>query len=171
MGRFNSKGMWNIPHMRKKKKKAKKKLTDDDDELLVIEECYCPNGHNLISPNVEFTGRHGILIKLKKGKQEGHIALSPYCGDKSKYTIGIDLSEGEIMNLLCPVCDVPLPVYAPCDCGGDMITLFADKMGNYCNCIGICNRVGCSHAEIKQGSELFNIYRRKGEIRGTQGYI
>jgi hypothetical protein len=52
-----------------------------------------------------------------------------------------------------------------------MITLFADKQGNFCNCIGVCNRVGCSHSEIKKGTELFNIYRRKGEIRGTQGYV
>lgn len=170
MGRFNAKGMWNIPHLKKKQKK-KKKVSDDDDDLLIVEECYCPNGHNLVSQDVEFKEHPGILIKIKKGKQEGSLALSPICGDKSKYTIGIELSEGEIMNLLCPTCDVPLPVYAPCDCGGDMITLFADKMGNYCNCIGICNRVGCSHAEIKKGSELFNIYRRKGEIRGTQGYL
>ena len=76
-----------------------------------------------------------------------------------------------VKKCYCPECKVPLPIYAPCDCGADMITLFRDKHGNFCNCIGICNRVGCSHAEIKRGSDMFNIYRRKGEIRGTQGYI
>jgi hypothetical protein len=164
MRRFNSKGMWKFP-LGGKKKKGKQ-----DEDAVVVTECYCPNGHDMISPKVHFQGHPGILLKVKKGKEFGAVALSPVCGDKSKFTIDIDLAEGEIMDLLCPICNVPLPVYAPCDCGGDMITLFADKQGNYCNCIGICNRVGCSHAEIKKGAELFNIYQRKGEIRGTQGY-
>ena len=167
MRRFNAKGMWHIPSMGKKKKKPK--LSDED--LIVVEECYCPNGHSLINPEIEFSGHPGILIKVKKGDQVGAIALSPVCGDKSKSSIEIELSDGEILDLLCPECNVPLPVYAPCDCGGDMITLFADKQGNFCNCIGVCNRVGCTHSELKKGTELFNIYRRKGEIRGTQGYI
>lgn len=165
MTRFNAKGMWRIPA--RKKKKAK----DAIDEDMVVKQCYCPNGHDLINPKVNVRGYKGILIKIKRGKDEGFMALSPICGDKSKYTIDIEVSEGEIIDLLCPDCDVPLPVYAPCDCGGDMITLFCDKHGNFCNCIGVCNRVGCSHAEIKRGSDLFNIYRRKGEIRGTQGYM
>lgn len=158
--------MWRIP-----KSKKKKKGSDVVDEDMIIKQCYCPNGHDLINPKVNVRGYKGILIKIKRGKDEGFMALSPICGDKSKYTIDIEISEGEIIDLLCPDCDVPLPVYAPCDCGGDMITLFCDKHGNFCNCIGVCNRVGCSHAEIKRGSDLFNIYRRKGEIRGTQGYV
>jgi hypothetical protein len=168
MRRFNAKGMWHIPNIGGKKK-AKPKLSVED--LIVVEECYCPNGHLLISPDVDFNGHPGILIKVKRGTDSGFIALSPICGDKSKHSIDIELEDGEVLDLLCPECNVPLPVYAPCDCGGDMITLFADKQGNFCNCIGICNRVGCSHSEIKKGTELFNIYRRKGEIRGTQGYM
>ncbi|HEC42939.1 MAG TPA: hypothetical protein ENI20_08950 [Bacteroides sp.] len=166
MTRFNSKGMWRIPSVKKKKKGDQ---TIDED--MVIKQCYCPNGHDLINNKVNVRGYKGILLKVKKGKDEGLMALSPICGDKSKYTIDIDLSEGEIIELLCPDCNVPLPVYAPCDCGADMITLFCDKHGNFCNCIGICNRVGCSHSEIKKGSDLFNIYRRRGEIRGTEGYL
>lgn len=167
MTRFNAKGMWRIPSGKKKKNKGSEAIDED----MVITQCYCPNGHNLISPKVNVRGYNGILLKVKRGKDEGFIALSPICGDKSKYTIDIELSEGEIIELLCPECNVPLPVYAPCDCGGDMITLFCDKHGNFCNCIGICNRVGCTHAEIKKGSDLFNIYRRRAEIRGTQGYL
>jgi hypothetical protein len=166
MTRFNAKGMWRIPNS-KKKKKGDAAIDED----MIIKQCYCPNGHDLINPKVNVRGYKGIMIKIKKGKDEGFVALSPICGDKSKYTIDIEVSEGEIIDLLCPECNVPLPVYAPCDCGGDMITLFCDKHGNFCNCIGICNRVGCSHAEIKKGSDLFNIYRRRGEIRGTQGYM
>ncbi len=167
MRRFNSKGMLNIPKPGGKKKK-KSRLSEED--LIIVEECYCPNGHSLINPEIEFRGYPGILIKVKKDNQIGAIALSPICGDNSKYSIDIELSDGEFLDLLRPECNVPLPLYAPCDCGGNMITLFADKQGNFCDCIGIWNRVGCSHSEIKKGTELFNIYYRKGEIRGTQGY-
>ncbi len=165
MRRFNSKGTWHIPSRGKNRKKPR--LSEED--LIIVEECYCPNGHSLVDSRVEFRGHPGILIKVKKGNETGAIALSPICGDNSKYSIDIELSDGEILDLLCPHCNVPLPVYAPCDCGGDMITLFADKQGNFCNCIGVCNRVGCSHSEIKNGTELFKIYRRKGEIRGGHG--
>ena len=131
MTRFNSKGMWRIPTGKRRKS------LQEIDEDLVIRKCYCPNGHDLINPKVNVRGYNGILIKVKRGKEEGLMALSPICGDKSKYTIDIELNEGEIIELLCPVCNVPLPVYAPCDCGADMITLFCDKHGNFCNCIGI----------------------------------
>ena len=161
MSRFNAKGMWRFP---------KKRRSDEDDDILVVKKCFCPNGHNLVSSRVEFKGYNGIMIKVTKNGETGFLAVSPLCGDKSKLTLDIDLSDGEILKLLCPVCDVPLPVYAPCDCGGDMITLFADDKGNYCNCIGICNRVGCSHAEIKNPDELFALYRKKGEIRGSHNY-
>ncbi len=167
MSRFTSKGMWRIPGTGKKKKKDKA----GTEEPMIVKQCFCPNGHNLINPKVNVQGHHGILLKVKRGKDEGFVALSPVCGDKSKYTIDIELHEGEVIEMLCPKCNVPLPIYAPCDCGADMITLFRDKHGNFCNCIGICNRVGCSHSEIKWGTELFNLYRRKGEIRGTEGYI
>jgi hypothetical protein len=167
MRRFTAKGLLNFPNIIGKKKQ---KTRQPEDEV-VIKECFCPNGHNLVSPKVDIKGKNGILIKVKKGRKTGFIALSPVCGDKSKVTLDVELEEGEILELLCPICNVPLPVYAPCECGGDMVTLFCDKQGNYCNCIGICNRVGCTHAEIKQGTDLFNIYRRKGEIRGSQNYI
>ena len=88
MTRFNAKGMWRIPGG-KKKKKGK----DAIDEDMVIKQCYCPNGHDLINPKVNVRGYNGILIKIKKGKNEGFVALSPICGDKSKYTIDIEVSE------------------------------------------------------------------------------
>jgi len=165
MSRFTDKGMWRFPLLPRKKKPS-----EVPDEIMVVKKCFCPNGHNLVSPRVDFKGYSGIMMKVKKNKRYGYLALSPICGDKSKLTLDIDLTEGEILELLCPVCDVPLPVYAPCDCGGDMITLFADDKGNYCNCIGVCNRVGCSHAEIKNPDELFALYRKKGEIKGRHDY-
>ena len=166
MSRFNSKGMWRFTTMTRNKKES-----DIADDVVVVKKCFCPNGHNLVSQRVDFKGYSGIMLKIKIGKRTSFLALSPLCGDKSKLTLDIDLIEGEILELLCPICVVPLPVYAPCDCGGDMITLFADDKGNYCNCIGVCNSVGCSHAEIKNPDELFALYRKKGEIRGSNNYM
>ena len=161
MSRFNARGMWRFPHL------LMHRRTDTEGDILIIKKCFCINGHNLVSERVSFKGYNGIMIKVRRGKETGYMALSPICGDKSKLTLDISLYEGELLTLSCPVCDVPLPVYAPCDCGGEMITLFEDDKGNFCNCIGICNRVGCSHSEIKNPDELFAFYRKKGEIRGN----
>ena len=69
MRRFNSKGMWHFPNIiRKKKSKARPFY-----EKLIIKECYCPNGHNLVSPKVDFKGYNGILMKVTKEFLESEI--------------------------------------------------------------------------------------------------
>lgn len=164
MSRFNARGMWRL-HDKLLHHKGKQ-----EEDILIVKQCFCLNGHNLVSPRVQFKGYNGIMIKVRREKETGFLALSPICGDKSKLTLDISLQEGELLNLSCPVCNIPLPVYAPCDCGGDILTLFADKNGAFCNCIGICNRVGCSHSEIKHPDELFAFFRKKGEIRGSYNF-
>ena len=158
MRRFNTKGMWHIPKTGKKKKKQPK-LSEED--LIVVEECYCPNGHMLINPEVEFGGHHGILIKVKKGHESGFIALSPICGDKSRFSFDVELIEGELLEMSCLECGASFPVYGPCDCGGEYITLVLTKGLDFTSCIGICTRVGCNNSWIKHGDEIRRYYLRE----------
>ncbi len=156
MSRFTSSGKLRFPGIRKRKEPVRHK------ERYVVEECYCPNGHNLIAGKATFQGFGGILLKVrKKNGREGKIALSPVCGDKARVCLDVELVEGELLEISCPVCNAPLPIYSPCDCGGHMVTLFAEKNGDFSNCIGVCNRVGCPHAEIRRGDELFSMNRLK----------
>ncbi len=158
MRRFDRRGMLKFPEL--KKKKALKK----DSDQLVVSACYCSQGHSMVSSRVKFEGHDAILIKVQRGDETGLIALSSICGDNRRASIDIELKEKEIYSLMCPACGSLLPVYSPCECGAQMVTLFADSNADYRNCIGICNRIGCTHAEITDGGKLFEMNRIKASL-------
>ncbi|HOW26044.1 MAG TPA: hypothetical protein PK711_10280 [Bacteroidales bacterium] len=148
MALYNKKGMLFIPTP--ERTKAFSKVSS----LLVISQCYCPEGHNLVSSRAIFDGYEGILLKVRKGDQTGLVALSPVYGVKSRISYDIDLKKGDILQILCPVCEKPFPLYHPCSCGGHLVTIFMDEKINYSNCILICNRVDCFNAELRFHDEL-----------------
>jgi len=123
-------------------------------KVLVVDECFCPNGHNLVQRRSVFSGHPGILLLVRGPGKEGLIALSPIYGDKTRIDLDIKLVRGEIVQVFCPLCGVELPVFGPCPCGARMVTFFNDACPDFSNCIGVCNRVGCDNAVVKQGGEL-----------------
>lgn len=152
---YDSKGRMYVPD-------STKDYKDLEGKKILIDKCYCKNGHNLISPRVKFGDFNGILLKAKNKKCDGYIALSPVWGDKSRITIDIDFCEGDLIDLYCPECNTPLSRYSKCDCDGDMVIFFLDKNADYSKCVGICNRLGCPHSELKKDSlELFYFSRKK----------
>jgi hypothetical protein len=124
--------------------------------LLVIKNCYCQNGHNLINNRAIFNGFEGIMIKVKRYKKAGLVALSPVYGYKSRVSLELTFKADEIWNVYCPTCDEKLPVFSKCSCGGDLVTLFLDNDADFANCILICNRIDCFNAEIKYNSEIIH---------------
>lgn len=151
MKRFDAKGMLIIPNPVSAEAICKQK------QLLLVNECYCQNGHNLISSQAIFNGFKGIVFKVKRGNEEGLVALSPVYGFKSRVSLNVDLFNDQIWEICCPQCDVSLPVYSNCSCGGNMIALFTDDEANFSNCIGICNRIGCFNAGIQHSNELLTM--------------
>lgn len=147
---FDGKGMMIFPSSIKKEIRESKKI-------LVVNECFCQNGHNLVSNRAIFNGFNGIMIKVKRGEKEGLVALSPIYGDKSRISLDIDLISNEIYELCCPTCGSILPVYSACTCGGNLIALFTNRKADFANCIGICNRVDCPNAEIRSAGDLLSI--------------
>ena len=150
MKRFNKKGFMIFPRPSQIEKDK------DERKVIVVKECYCPNGHNLVTGRANFNGFDGILLKVKNPKKTGIIALSPMFGDKSRISLDIHLVKDEIYDIYCPVCDVKLPVYTKCTCGADLITFFSTENIDYSDCIGICNRVGCPEAVVQDGGELLS---------------
>lgn len=130
-----------------------------DEKLLVFKECYCPNGHNLVSNNAKFNEFDGILLKISKGQREGHIAISSVYGCKSRIAIGINLVDGEKYKLSCPDCGEDLPTYSKCHCGGEIFALFLDKNVKFDSFVGACNRIGCNNSYIQIGKELITSAR------------
>ena len=124
--------------------------------LLVINNCYCHNGHNLISETAIFNGFKGILLNAAHMGQSGLVALSPVYGYKSRVSLDLVFNPGEIWDVSCPDCSEKLPVFSSCSCGGDRIALFLDKNADFANCILICNRIDCFNAEIQFNNELLH---------------
>lgn len=151
MKRFDSKGMLVIPNPVSSESICKQK------QLLLVKECYCQNGHNLISNSAIFNGFKGIVIKVRRGNQEGLVALSPVYGYKSRVSLNVDLFDDQVWEICCPQCGVTLPTYSDCACGGKMIAIFTDQTANFANCIGICNRIGCYNAGIQHSNELLTM--------------
>ncbi|MFC1733276.1 hypothetical protein ACFL6I_23505 [candidate division KSB1 bacterium] len=150
---YNKKGMMEFPNPFRREKIC------DQKNILVVKNCFCQNGHSLIDRRAVFNEFNGIVIKVKNDKEQGYVALSPVYGYKSRVSLDIDLRKGEIYHIHCPECDVGLPVYSSCSCGGSIINLFLDKTANYDNSIGFCNRVGCLNAGIYHSDELINLSR------------
>jgi len=126
-------------------------------KLFAAKKLFCPEGHNLISSRAAFNNRPGILVKVKKGRKTGFIALSPIYGEKVRVALDIDLESGETLKLLCPECSTEIPAYAQCTCGGSLLAFFLTDDADFSNCIGICSRVDCEHANLIMSGRLISI--------------
>lgn len=127
----------------------------------IVSECYCPNGHSLISDLAHFSDHNGITLKLKGDSQEGLLSLSAVIGDKSRTFFNFARNEGEIIEICCPTCSTPLPIYNLCTCGAYLVSLFTSPKADFANSIGICQRIGCLHSEIISNRDL-RLYSRQG---------
>ncbi len=120
----------------------------------VVEHCYCPNGHSILSSEHQYSGYPGLLLKLKATEYAGLLSISPIIGDHARKFHDFAQQRGEIVEICCPVCDKPFPIYNVCHCKSHLIALFTSPKIDYADCIGICQRMGCLYAEIISGRDL-----------------
>jgi hypothetical protein len=155
---FTPKGTMFIPKNKiERPKKKKKKKTGK----IILSACYCPNGHNLFDESVQFNELPSIKLKVVRGSDQGILALSPVFGDYSRVTIGISLKKGDKLDIRCPHCDTPLPVYSTCYvCDSQMVTLFLTPDANYARCLGICQRVGCHNSKMTENQRILTSVMR-----------
>jgi len=150
MKRFNTQGMLVFPNPIRKSKLSKSR------QLLLISECYCHNGHDLVSNRAIFDGHKGILLKIRREGKEGLVALSPVYGYRTRISLDLPLFTDEIWEVYCPHCNEKLPTFSTCHCEGELFVLFLDKKADYSNCILICNRIDCFNSEIKYNDEIIH---------------
>jgi len=144
---YDRRGMLVIP-------KPQPVVNQEDKPVILVKECFCQNGHNLVSNRVTFSNFDGIYLKVKNNEKEDFIGLSPVYGEKCRIALGVELVKDEIYEFYCPDCNEELPVFSPCHCGADIVTLFLNERGDYKDCIGICNRVDCSNSVVRNKGEL-----------------
>ena len=150
MKRFNAQGMLLFPNPIRKSRLRKPR------RLLLISECYCHNGHNLISDRAIFDGHKGIMLKIKHNDRQGLVALSPVYGYKTRVSLDLPLYTDEVYAVFCPTCNEKLPSFSRCSCEADLFALFLDRNADFSNCILICNRIDCFNSEIKYRDEILH---------------
>jgi len=123
-------------------------------KILVVDQVFCPNGHNLINQRIIFNGYPGLLIKVRQDDSTGLVALSPFYGEHSRFSLDIDLIDRKLLTLMCPICEVEFPVISPCDCGASLVAIFLTKANDFRDCVGLCTRVNCHNSRIVHGGEL-----------------
>lgn len=126
----------------------------------VITECYCPHGHAIVTEATRFQGHPGLALKLKSRSAEGLLLLSPVVGDRDRLFIDFDQQVGEVVEICCPVCAEPFPVYNVCPCGAHLVALFTSPMARFSQCVGICQRLGCLYSELLSERDL-RLYSRQ----------
>lgn len=140
---------------------AKKNGKKPGEEPRVITECFCHNKHSLIDDLSKFGEYKGISLKLISARSEGQLTLSPVISDLSRTFFNFDYVAGEIIKICCPTCSEPLPVYDTCTCGADLVAMFTSRKGDFSECVGICQRVGCLNAKIMCSESLSRLIRQR----------
>lgn len=133
----------------------------DREENLVIKECYCPKGHSIITDVATFDGYPGLTLKLRTANQEGLLSLSPIIGDRDRKFFNFNEIPGEVVEISCPTCGEPFPIYNECSCGAHLVALFTSPETSFAKCIGICQRSGCLHSELLTERDL-RLFSRLG---------
>lgn len=126
----------------------------------VITACYCPNGHSILSDTEKFKGHPGLSLKLKNKLSEGWLIISPVLGDRDRRFIDFERKLGEVVEICCPTCSEAFPIYNQCACGAHLVALFTSPKAHFAQCVGICQRLGCLHAELLSERDL-RLYSRQ----------
>ena len=132
----------------------------DSQDNKVITECYCPNGHSVLTGTALFQGHPALTLKLKNKTSEGLLLISPVLGDRDRTFVDFEKQVGDVVEICCPTCSEPFPVYNVCPCGAHLVALFTSLKTRFSQCIGICQRLGCLHSELLSERDL-RLYSRQ----------
>lgn len=140
-------------------------ITKGGKEFLVIEELYCPNGHNLIDNTVHIHGQSAIRIKVKAGGCEGTIFLDAFWGSHAILYSFIPKNTTETIEAFCPVCEENLIIdnkcnQKKCDSTKSIQMMLPGKN----NRILACAKLGCPGHSIEINEMQKKTVRKVSEI-------
>ena len=116
-----------------------------EDGKIVVNEAYCHNGHNLMSPDVKIAGYPSIRLLITDPKGKKHdLYISAVDGDHEKKG-GEGIKQGQLLVVSCPICEEELDNISPCDCtkGSKFVAIYMNKKRSFSSCVGVCNSWGC----------------------------
>jgi len=143
-----------------------KKLGVETAGVVRVKQVFCPNGHQLIlRDNTSFDNVPGIKLLLNGAQGAEEIYISSVLNKRQRSGGGI-FRVGDRLEVRCPVCNVPLPVLAPCDCqwDGEYVMLSLDEDPTNRNAVCFCNIWGCPNGDIRLAGEVIAEYQRNYEL-------
>ena len=131
-------------------------------EAVTVGAVYCPQGHDLVDPHRPLGGSPGIRLGFRRPNGEvGEVVLSPTLGCFDKTVLSSELSDGEGIDLFCPVCHAPLPILMECHCqdGAVVNMLYLTRENDPYNALAFCNVVGCHNSSLIRFGDLVRAAR------------
>jgi hypothetical protein len=132
----------------------------EDDVVIVVTQAFCPKGHNLVGAyDVKFDENPAVTLKVRAKSGEGLVHLSPVHGDKRKAGF-TDIEVGSKCELLCPVCDAPLPKVGAVEDGTDAeyYALFLTPKLEQGALVAISDVWGHYHSRVVGDDELISYW-------------
>src|SRR5210317_1472567 len=85
----------------------------DGQKTGVVTECYCPNGHSVLSDEHKFQGHPGLSLMLKSKTSERLLVISTVLGDRDRNFVGFERKAGEVVDIRWPTCSNAFSLYNP----------------------------------------------------------
>ena len=122
---------------------------------LIVDEIYCPQGHDLVADSVRIHGEPSIRIQLDTGLSRGLAFVDAFWGGHAKLYNFIPILSDEmpILSACCPECGANMVVERKCSIEGcDSAHSIVLSLPGQRNKIYVCARLGCPghHIEIVQ---------------------
>lgn len=122
----------------------------------------CPKcNKSLMDNEVLINDLPSVKLNIETEHHRGVLFLSCIYGDNCK-NLDIDIADGEIVDMYCPMCNKELMVEDLCtDCGAPLVS-FIIKAGGV---VRICSRKGCENHHIifkEVSSEMAKFYYEYG---------
>ena len=163
MSRFTKDGRLMIPIAKRRKNVDKNK---EKSVRYVVDKAFCPNGCNLIDPEVEINGFPGLRIRFERPGAEGEFVISAIEGDFDKEILRGELVNGVKDELFCPHCGIPFEKLVNCNCcsGAEMVAVGLTPKLDFNNAITFCNVTGCSNGTFVKSGDVIRHIRLFPEI-------
>ena len=131
------------------------------EQTVHIHNAFCPKGHQLIlDANAKFDGLPGVKLLMRDKKRKEIVFISPVLNNRQR-TGGSMFVVGDRLEVLCPVCEVAMPVLAPCDCqwNGEYVMLSLGENPARKHAVCICTVWGCPNGDIRLAGEVVTNYQ------------
>jgi hypothetical protein len=134
---------------------------------IVVRHARCPEGCNLMDPDVKIHGHPSIHLIVAHQGRKGDIHLDPIYGSFDNIS-EVELEPSDIVELYCPNCGISLrdPDAACAKCSAPMFMLHLPE-GSF---VEACQRNGCAHHRLRivTGEQLM---QRLFDAEGMDSYL